>query len=88
MPYNLFKQHVTSIVLLFVSATRRGKDIKVLLCLSAPVSNDYGHTHKCDFSASNLWTNLNMQNAMVVHFFFFTFSFFFEKYLNSLVRET
>ena len=44
---------------IIVSTTRRRRDIKIALCLSAPaekfnvVSNDHGRTHKCDFSVSD-----------------------------------
>ena len=54
---------------IIVSATKRKRDIKIPLCLSAPhaekfniVSNDHGRTHKCDFSVSGreylFWASL------------------------------
>ena len=51
-PINLF---------IIVSATKRRRDIKIPLCLYI-VSNDYGRTHKCDFSIFDqkfpFWANL------------------------------
>ena len=36
------------------SVTRRRRDIKMPLCMSAMVSNDQGRTHKCDFPVFDL----------------------------------
>ena len=54
--------------IVIVSATRSRRDIKIPLCLSAPVRNfiiviiNHGRTHKCDFSVFYrkypVWANL------------------------------
>ena len=56
--------HFGFIVDVIVSTTRRRRDIKILLCLSAchsekfnMVSNDHGRKQKCDFCVSLFKTN-------------------------------
>ena len=63
---------------LFVSATRRRRDIKILLCLSAPLqkscrANLVKKNQNCQCNLKfGTKTNSNMQNLMVViHFFCF-----------------
>ena len=54
-----FKNQSEMWVTVFVSATRRRRDIKILLCLTTPmrksfiVSKDHGRTHNCNFSTTD-----------------------------------